>query len=81
MYEIASYKDTLFEINCKALRLITGLSHFKFRRATPFTPITSVTYGTCRFTAEVLRWCLEPAASAAGTHDAGRPYSQNSLQN
>ena len=43
------------------------------RRATPSTPITSVTYGTCRFTAEVLRWCLEPAASAAGTHDAGKP--------
>ena len=33
MYEKASYKDTLIEINCKALRLITGLSHFKFRRA------------------------------------------------
>ena len=33
MYEKAFHKDTLIEINCKALRLITGLSHFKFRRA------------------------------------------------
>lgn len=33
MHEKAFYKDTLIEINCKALRLITGLSHFKFRRA------------------------------------------------
>ena len=33
------------------------------RGATPSTPITSVTYGNCRFTAEVLRWCSEPAVS------------------